>query len=138
MSKKKIIIIVLSVLVILLVVFMIFISRRTNQDNTENFLFNKSAVSKPLMTNEEKGEFRLFHLGTYEVLARDNSGKITSYQIIGMQEPKKVTLEWMSDAEKNDLHIAVEMKIQVLARDQNGKVNAYRVVNKDSDIIKEY
>lgn len=143
MNKKKIIIISLAILVLLLlIIFLVFADKENKIDynNTEeNSSANEtSTVSGQPMTEEEKRELSLYHLGTFEVLARDDTGKITSYVITGAQEPKKIDLEWMTEEEKATFNIAPETKIQVLARDQNGKVIAYRVIKQDSDIVEEY
>jgi len=120
----RIIVITISVFVIAVAVF---------------YLVNKS-VNKPieLVSENEKAALNLYHAGVYEVISRNASGSITAYRFIKLEEEKPINLELMTDAEKTEKGIPVNLKIQILQRDAQGKILSYRVIRKDSDIVTKY
>lgn len=135
MNKK--IIIALLVLIFLLFGLVFFVYKQNN-----NFAVVNPAplegTTTTLMTEREKSDLGLYHLGVYEVLARDESGLITEYQLVGMEEPMEVTPEIITDAKTEGLIIQPEVKIQVLERDPSGNISAYRVIKDEEELIKEY
>lgn len=113
------------------------------------YLSNNKKTSAPVknavetMTEQDKASLHLSHFGKYEVVARDNNGKVTSYKFVGLEKPKPLKLDLMTTEDMKNLGItgdsnAGNYKIQVLQRDANGKVLSYHIVGKDSDIVTEY
>lgn len=135
MNKK--IIIALLVLILLLFGLAFFVYKQNN-----NFAVVSPApleeTTVTLMTEKEKRDLGLYHLGVYEVLERDESGQITAYQLVDMKGPKAIDPEIVTDVEKEGLIIQPEVKIQVLERDPSGNISAYRVIEDEADVIKEY
>jgi hypothetical protein len=133
MIKKYIkpLIIIFSVLMLALISYY-FIS--INSADTEKDLAPKMQV----MTDEEKASLNLFHSGVYEVVSRDEFGKITAYKFIKLKEEESIELEFMSDNEKISKGVSTDSKIQVLKRDGDGNIISYRLIKDDSDIVKRY
>lgn len=93
---------------------------------------------RQIMTNDERRTLNLYHLGNYEVISRDTSGKVDTYHFINLNQSQPLKLEWMTEEEKTKIGLDISAQGQVLERDSQGKVMAYRVIYKDEDIITEY
>ena len=63
---------------------------------------------------------------------KKNSGKVINLE---NGEKKIFSPEFMSNEEKKNLEIPVELKIQTVSRDEYGDVEVYKVIKDDSDII---
>ena len=90
------------------------------------------------MSDEEKRELRLNHLGKYQVISRDEDGKITEFLIINEEEKKPIEKEVMTDEEKTSFGLSLDNKIQILRRNDAGKIISYRIMKSDSDFVNEY
>ena len=138
MNKKylKLIIIPLIILILAVVAVYFVTSKNTGDDLSVNKKVDLS--KKDIMSEQDKNSLGLYHLGIYEVLARDKSGKPTSYQLVSLNEEKPISTELMTDTEKVKLQIDPKYKIQVIQRDASGAVSAYKVLKSDTDIVKQY
>lgn len=98
----------------------------------------QDSIKPDILSESEKRDLNLYHLGVYDAISRDSNNKVIDYKMIGVENPEEIKLELMTDAEKTEKNLRFDSKMQVLERDENGKVAAYRLIKKDSDIITEY
>ena len=134
---KPLIYILIALLILGLAAY--FLVTRTNLISNKNKV---AAVTntKPIeiMTKDEMTASHVYHLGVYQVLTRDNTGKPTSYRFVGVKEPAKISKDLMTDEEKKTFNLASSTKVQVLERDKNGKIVNYRIMKSDSDVLSLY
>lgn len=132
MKKDIKIIIVLTIFLLLTVVFYSVIKFREANNiniNTENM---------DLLSEEEKNSLNLYHLGVYEAISRDESGRVKEYRAVKLKEEEPIQIELMSNVEKQNMGISIDNKVQVLQRDKDGNVIIYRIIKNDSDILTKY
>ncbi len=138
MKKKYLRIIIIAVLVVLLLTLSYYFLLIKN---TGDKGFSNKAIDykkQDIMSPQEAASLGLYHLGVYEVSARDEAGKATAYQLVALNEEKALTPEFMTDAEKEAAQISPSYKIQVISRDASGTVSVYKVINSDADIVTHY
>lgn len=118
MNKKNIKILIIAIVVLFIFALTVLVTTKT-ADN------NKDSRPVELMTADEIISLNLYHLGVYEVMSRDASGKIVSYRFLHLEDAKPIELEWMTDAEKTERGLNLSMKAQILRRDSGGKIVKY-------------
>lgn len=147
MNKKylKIVIIVLAICLISVATFYFIYKNKIQSNNPINGATTTTTATKGksyknvvIMTPEEKIALKLYTRGVYEVLSRDADGKPKDFRILGLERPKDIKFEAMSDTEKTKKALATSTKIQVLRRDAAGNVIQYRIMKDDSDILTKY
>ena len=133
-NNFKILVVVVSVFVFISagVTFYLF---KKNNINT-GILFNATKVE--IMSDDEMDSLGLYHLGVYEVVSRDQSGKITDYKLSKLKDEKSINVEFMTDEEKAAKNLSTYYKIQVLDRDKEGNAIAYKIIEKESDVLNRY
>ena len=133
-SKKnlKIVIIIVSVLILLIAVFYLISKKNINTQTTRN------GKKIEIMSDDEKNSLNLYHLGVYEVVSRDEAGKVTASKLTKLEDEKPINVEFMTEEEKVEKDTPPSTKIQVLQRDKSGKVIAYKIIKNDSDILTKY
>lgn len=132
MKKDIKIIIILTVFVLFAVgLYSVIKFRETNNTNI-------STENMDLLSEEEKSSLNLYHLGIYEAVSRDESGKVIEYRFIKLKEEEPIQIELMSNVEKQNIGISIDNKVQVLQRDKDGNVITYRIIKNDSDILTKY
>ena len=139
MNKKYLKIIVIVLVILILAVAAVYLVKIKMVGN--NIPSNNKTVDlskKDIMSEQDRDSLGLYHLGVYEVLARDKSGKPTSYQLISLNEEKPIATEFMTDDEKTKEQIDPKYKIQIIERDASGTVSVYKVIKSDTDIVKQY
>jgi hypothetical protein len=134
MKNKYIKILIVMIAILLFTVLVFYLKNRVNPTNSFSVDYHK----KQIMTEEEKNSIGLYHLGEYEVLARDDSGKITTYRLNKLLDEKPIETEFMSDDAKKKQGFLPDVKIQVLQRDKSGKVLVYKIIKNDSDVMNKY
>lgn len=97
-----------------------------------------ATTTKDIMTEDEKFSLGLYHLGTFEVLSRNELGRPTSFKLISVEEPKAIGVDLMSDAEKAKKRISASTYVQVLKRDSSGRILEYRIMKDANDIMEKY
>ena len=97
-----------------------------------------ASTTKDIMTDKEKLALGLYHLGTFEVLSRNELGVPTSYILLGVEEPKPIAIDIMNDADKINKRLATSTNIQVLKRDDSGQIVEYRIMRTATDTIEKY
>lgn len=150
MNKKlKLFIIICSSLVLILFLTWLFLNKKENglpyggsaiysSKDGERIEDVFEQIPLDLMSDEEKRELRLNHLGKYQVISRDEDGKITEFLIINEEEKKPIEKEVMTDEEKTSFGLSLDNKVQILERDDMGKIISYRIMKSDSDFVNEY
>ena len=148
MNKKylKIAIIILAICLISAAAFYFIYKNKIQSNNPSNSTTTSTATTTKgrsyknvdIMTPEEKIALKLYTRGVYEVISRDADGKPKDFRILGLERPKDITFEAMSDADKAKKALATSTKIQVLKRDAHGNIVQYRLMKDDSDILKRY
>jgi cell division protein FtsI/penicillin-binding protein 2 len=145
MSKKKIFIIALIVFVLLLIAVLAYMAKNTvrQQNNIKTVTIQltretaASAENKDTMSNQEKEELGLEYRAKYEVMTRDEAGKVSSYRFIGIESTKPIVPEFMTDEERIKFGVG-NVRAQILERNSDGGIRSYRLIKNDSDIIMEY
>lgn len=90
-----------------------------------------------LLTADEKAMFGLPNIGIYEVVSRNESGLVTDYRLIGMQQPQEIALDLMTDEEKVRFGLQ-NFQVQVLHRNAQGNITAYHIMKDANDIVTAY
>ena len=90
------------------------------------------------MSEDDKRTLNLYNKGVYKVENRDSSGGIATYKMIGIEDEKPISIQFMTEDEKAEKGLSPDMRIQVLDRDKNGKIIAYRIIKSDSDVVTKY
>lgn len=106
----------------------------------ENKKYDKNNFGETIeiLNNEDEHKLGLFHLGVYEVIARNENGGISAYRYLRTDNEKDIPLEWLSDDEKNELGLNPELRIQILQRGESGKILAYKIIKDDNGILTSY
>lgn len=142
-KRSKLIIIIISLVLIVLFVLYYFFNKQiksvlTPKTKIENKIATTTGTTTvDVMTKEEQEKLGLFHRAVYEV-TRDETGKITHAQIVGIKKPEPIAFDTMTAEERTAKGIASSTKIQVLRRDSTGKIDSYRVMKDDNDIATQY
>ena len=131
-NNLKILIIIIFVFVLAAITFYVF---KKNNTNT-GIVFNANKVE--IMSDDEINSLGIYHLGVYEVVSRDQSGKITNYKLSELKDEKPIDVEFMTDEEKAAKNLSTYYKIQVLDRDKEGNAIAYKIIGKESDVLNRY
>lgn len=126
----KIVVIIVSILILSVAIFYLV------NKKIANTIKNDKKVE--IMTDDEKNSTGLYHLGVYEVVSRDETGKVTAYKLTKLEDEKPINVEFMTEEEKANKGMSSNIKIQVLQRDKSGKVVAYKIIKNDSDVISRY
>ncbi|MFA5131473.1 MAG: hypothetical protein WC467_03535 [Patescibacteria group bacterium] len=138
MKKKYLRIIIIAVLVVLLLTlsyYFLLIRGIGNKGFSNKTIDYKK---QDIMSPQEAASLGLYHLGVYEVSARDEAGKATAYQLVALNDEKTLTPEFMTDAEKEAMQIPLAYKIQVIERSASGTVSVYKLISSDADIVTHY
>jgi len=93
-------------------------------------------ATKDLLSADEKGALGLPNVGVYEVVSRDESGKLLEYRFIGMEEPKAITPEFMTEEERVRFGLQ-NFQVQVF-RDSQGNIMSYHIIKDANDIVTAY
>lgn len=129
-NKKYLKIFIFSSIFLVILVISVYLTLKESSDNTPKY---------EIMKEEDKEALRLYDKGVFEVIARDNAGQITSYQMTGVEPEKDLSLEYMTEAEMTGLGLLPsDNKIQILRRNSKGVIMAYKIIKNDSDIVKKY
>lgn len=94
-------------------------------------------ATKDLLSADEKAVLGLPNIGIYEVASRDESGRPLEYRFIGMEEPKAITPEFMTDEEKARFGLK-NLQVQILHRDSQGNILSYHIMKDANDIVTAY
>lgn len=132
-SKRIKILIIINTILIIVAVTLLILNRNKKSMAP---VFRPPTVE--IMTDAEKNELNLYHLGIYEVGSRDENGKVETYKFVKLAEPKPINVEIMTTAEKVKIGVATRNKIQILQRDDKGNVISYRLIKDDADVIDRY
>ncbi|MFA6194585.1 MAG: hypothetical protein WC719_02460 [Patescibacteria group bacterium] len=95
-------------------------------------------ASTEIMTEAEKKALGLNLRVSFEVVSRDNDGRVASYKSVGAIAAQPVGLEWMADADKIRRRMATSTRVQVLERDNAGEITAFKIIQSDADIVQAY
>lgn len=131
-NKLKIALIISTTLLAIALVYLAFVCSQNNH----KIITNKQPVE--IMGEAERKELNLYRLGVYEVVSRDESGKIATYRMIDINDEQPIELEFMTEAEKVARGLDITKKIQVLSRDENGLPNAFKILKRDNDYLTKY
>lgn len=99
---------------------------------------NNQGENVEILNDEDKYKLGLFHLGVYEVVARNENGGISAYRYLRTDNESKLALEWLSENEKNELGLDPAARVQLLKRSESGKILAYKIIKDDADILDSY
>lgn len=99
---------------------------------------NNRGEQVEILNDEDKHKLGLFHLGVYELVARNENGGVAAYRYLRIGNEKKIALEWLSEDEKNELGVDPGARIQLLKRGESGKILAYKIIKDDADILETY
>jgi len=110
MSKKVYLITGLS-LVLIAGLFVVFYRSGNNHSQVSN---QPEPVKVEMVKPEEKSQLGLYHGANFEVVARDEHGKVSEYKFLGLTEPQPIPLDLMTDSEKESIGVDLVQKIQVL------------------------
>ncbi len=99
---------------------------------------NKSGAKVEILNDEDEHRLGLFHLGVYEVVARNENGGISAYRYLKVENEKEIPLEWLNEEEKANFDINPNQRVQLLKRGESGKILAYKIINNDTEIMTRY
>ena len=123
MDSKKIVIIITFIVAIVILIWLIAFNKPNQQVFNSNIEGSNQVDTTPEFSEEE---------------AIVNNANPNLYSFAGDAQAEKITVEFMSDAEKISLGISTASRIQVIERDSEGKCIAWKLINQDSEIIHEY
>lgn len=144
MNKRNKFIVLISLVLIVSFVLYYFFNKQIKsivapKTKTENKIATTTGTTTAeIMTKTEMEELGLFHRAVYEVVKRDENGKIAVAQIVGIKKPEPIAFDTMTAEEIADKRLASSTKIQVLRRDSSGKITSYRVMKDGNDIVTSY
>lgn len=113
-------------------------ARLAQIDTNKKYDKNDQGEKVEIINDEDKHKLGLFHLGVYEVVARNENGGISAYRYLRTDDEKKIVLEWLSEDEKSELGLNPDGRIQLLKRGESGKILAYKIIKDDVDILDRY
>ena len=151
MNKSNVKKIIIPLLILLLLILSYYLGSYFQSKKSPNNI-NQGCVSAQvdpltrasntpteLMTDADKQILKLNRKFVYEVLSRDDSNAIRSYEQIGVEsKPIPLEVQFMTDAEKVYKNMQTSTKAQVIERDSAGQVTSYKIINTDADILHAY